>query len=126
MTQDIAIELKKFKDSAKTKETLRNYLNSLPSYGIYELASHTNSNNIEDVNNLAFFLKTADRMIPPRFSKILWQISQKEWLQSLIWRTHIGTTTTKSKPSHFISDTATRWHQLASRKKYPSEYLSAP
>ncbi|MBR8311953.1 tetratricopeptide repeat protein [Burkholderia dolosa] len=61
--KDIAIELKKFRDSVGARETLKRYVDSLPSYSVSELVGYLNSENVQEVNDLAFYLSENGRSL---------------------------------------------------------------
>lgn len=60
-TKDIARELKKFRDSVGALETLKRYVDSLPSYSVSELVDYITYENVQDVNDLAFYLSEDGR-----------------------------------------------------------------
>ncbi|WP_157657362.1 tetratricopeptide repeat protein [Burkholderia ubonensis] len=61
VARGIAVEIKKFRDSMSSNEILKRYLDSIPSYSIYEMAGYVNSDNVRDVNDLAFYLSENGR-----------------------------------------------------------------
>lgn len=59
--EDISEELKKFRASAGNKPALKEYLDSIPSYGVSELVSYITAGNVGDINDLAFYLSENGR-----------------------------------------------------------------
>jgi hypothetical protein len=61
VNQDISNELDEFRVAIGNKSALNAYLNSLPSYSVLELASHINSENVRNINDLVYFLSENGR-----------------------------------------------------------------
>jgi hypothetical protein len=59
--RDIAMELRKLRNSENSKETLMQYIDSFPFYSISELVGYIDSGNVRDVNDLAFYLSENGR-----------------------------------------------------------------
>jgi hypothetical protein len=56
ISQDISNKLEKLRVAAGNKSILIEYLNSFSSDSLFELSSYVNSENVRDINNLAYFL----------------------------------------------------------------------
>ncbi|WP_404991515.1 tetratricopeptide repeat protein [Cupriavidus pauculus] len=54
-------EILRFRAAESGESTLMEYLDSLPSYSVSELISHINANNVQDINNLSFYLSENGR-----------------------------------------------------------------
>ncbi|WP_141715414.1 hypothetical protein [Burkholderia ubonensis] len=79
VARDIAAEIKKFRGSVSSKEMLRRYLDSLPSYSISEMAWYINSDNVRDINDLAFYLSKNGRSydVLPLLEKIVREFPER-------------------------------------------------
>ena len=72
-TKNIAVELKKFRNSSGERKILIEYLNSIRSYDAAELVGYIDPGNVEDVNDLAFYLSEDGRSLDaiPLLEKIV-------------------------------------------------------
>lgn len=71
--KNIVVELKKFRNSSGERKILSQYLNSIRSYDAAELVGYINPGNVEDVNDLAFYLSEDGRSLDaiPLLEKIV-------------------------------------------------------
>lgn len=72
-TKSIAVVLKKFRNSSGERKILSQYLNSIRSYDAAELVGYINPSNVEDINDLAFYLSEDGRSLDaiPLLEKIV-------------------------------------------------------